>query len=317
MPASMDGTAFDPSYLALEAEGKLSGRAEAARELLSPCVVCPRRCRTDRSPAASTDAKRGFCRTGFMARVSSCNSHHGEEPPISASRGSGTIFFASCNMACFFCQNYPISQLDNGRLVDDEALAGMMLELQRMECHNVNFVTPSHVVPQILAALAIAVGKGFRLPLVYNSGGYDSVETLKLLDGVVDIYMPDIKYSDNEAASRLSGADDYVEVNRAALKEMHRQVGDLETRNGVALRGLLVRHLVLPHGFSGTGEAMRFIAEGLSRKTYVSLMSQYFPANKAPLDKEMNRRLTRPEYAEALEALETCGLDNGWIQGEP
>ncbi len=304
------GEKFQPAYVLL-GERRLKERAHAARELLSPCGLCPRKCGVDR-----LGGEPGFCKTGQNAVVSSRNLHHGEEPPISGYRGSGTIFFTYCNLRCVFCQNYPISQMGVGDETDSEDLADMMLSLQDSGAHNINFVTPSHVLAAILDALVIALRKNLKIPLVYNSGGYDSLEELRLLDGVVDIYMPDAKYSDNKVAKRLSGAEDYVEVNRAALKEMHRQVGVLEMdERGVARKGLLIRHLVLPEDLAGSEDFMRFLAEEVSTDTYISLMSQYFPANKAALYPEIDKPINRDDYRRALRAMEQHGLHNGYIQG--
>jgi len=304
------GEKFQPAYVLL-GERRLKERAHAARELLSPCGLCPRKCGVDR-----LGGEPGFCKTGQNAVVSSRNLHHGEEPPISGYRGSGTIFFTYCNLRCVFCQNYPISQMGVGDETDSEDLADMMLSLQDSGAHNINFVTPSHVLAAILDALVIALRKNLKIPLVYNSGGYDSLEELRLLDGVVDIYMPDAKYSDNKVAKRLSGAEDYVEVNRAALKEMHRQVGVLEMdERGVARKGLLIRNLVLPEDLAGSEDFMRFLAEEVSTDTYISLMSQYFPANKAALYPEIDKPINRDDYRRALRAMEQHGLHNGYIQG--
>lgn len=300
---------FQPLYLELFEKGKLKDRVGEALEYLSNCVLCPRKCRLNRHE------KIGVCRTGRFALVSSFNAHFGEEPPISGTRGSGTIFFTHCNLRCIYCQNYPISQLGHGEVVYPEELASMMLTLQRWGCHNVNFVTPSHVVPQILEALFLAIPKGFSLPLVYNSSGYDSLLSLRLLDGVIDIYMPDLRYSDNRAGKMFSGVDDYVEVSRTAVREMHRQVGDLQLDDeGIARRGLLIRHLVLPNGWAGTRLTMEFISREISPKTFISLMSQYFPAYKAFENPEINRRINPSEYEEAKKAMLECGLENGWFQ---
>jgi putative pyruvate formate lyase activating enzyme len=254
------------------------------------------------------DDKRGFCRVGVRALVSSFSPHFGEEPPLVGVGGSGTIFLASCNLACVFCQNWEISQARWGREVTDEQLAGAMLRLQAMGCHNINFVSPSIYVPQILAALPYAIDGGLHLPLVYNSGGYDSLEALRLLDGIFDIYMPDIKYADEAFARKYSLVKDYYPVARAALKEMHRQAGDLVEEDGVAVRGLIIRHLVLPQGLAGTAEVMRFIAEELSVDSYVNVMAQYRPENKAYNYPELSRRLSVEEYQEALELARSQGL---------
>lgn len=294
---------LEPCYLALLRSGELRRRVEQARALLSPCRLCPRECGADRL-AGDT----GFCRVGARARVASFGPHFGEETPLVGSGGSGTIFFSGCNLACLFCQNYDISQLDQGREVSAEALAGFMLDLQEYGCHNINFVTPTHVVPQILEALEIAAGQGLRLPLVYNCGGYEHLDTLRLLDGIIDIYMPDAKYDDPQVGERLSAAPDYPAVNRAALREMHRQVGDLTLDEaGLAVRGLLVRHLVLPEGLAGTEGIMRFLAE-LSPDTYVNVMPQYRPCFRAAEVPALRRRITAQEYAEAVRQAQTAGL---------
>lgn len=300
-----------PSYVAALASGALHERVVTARARLAACDLCPRVCGVDRLAG-----EQGYCRAGAVAQVASHNAHHWEEPPISGTGGSGTIFFSHCTAHCLFCQNYPISQLGVGNEASDDALALMMLGLQRHGCHNINLVTPTHYVPQILAALAIAAGRGLRIPLVYNTSGYDRVETLRLLDGVVDIYLPDSKYADDGAARRLSGYVDYVGNNRAALLEMRRQVGAPLQRDerGIAVRGMVIRHLVLPHGLAQTGAVLRWIADNLGRDAYVSLMSQYFPAHKAVGDPELGRRVSPGEYAEALQAFEEAGLQNGWEQ---
>ena len=261
------------AYLELCRSGKLAERVEAARALLETCRVCPRCCGTNR-----LDGDVGKCRTANEAMVSSYGPHFGEESPLVGKYGSGTIFFTNCNLRCLFCQNYSISQLGEGERVSKEELALMMLSLQARGCHNINLVSPTHVVPQILEALDIAVESGLHVPLVYNTGGYDSVETLSILDGIVDIYMPDMKYGDENIARELSGIENYPQVNKAAIREMHRQVGDLQTsQEGVAQRGLLVRHLVLPKGLAGTKDVVDFIAKEISANTYVNIMAQYHP----------------------------------------
>ncbi len=294
-----------PAYLELAHNGELQRRARRLEEELRSCRLCPRRCDADRVD----ELDRAFCGVGERALVSSANPHFGEEPPITGQRGSGTIFFAGCNMRCWFCQNADISHGRLGREINEEQLATLMLHLQDLGCHNINLVTPTHVVPQIVSALIVAVDEGLRLPLVYNSGGYDSVETLQLLDGVVDIYMPDLKYADGGHARRLSGAPDYPEVSRAALKEMHRQVGDLVIGpDGAAIRGLLVRHLVLPNDLAGTAASMRFLAREISPDTCVNVMAQYRPSYKAHTRPEVNRPLMREEYEAALQAARREGL---------
>jgi len=345
-----------PNYLALYRSGELAARAERARRRLRRCTLCPRRCRVDRLAGEV-----GWCRTGALARVASYGPHFGEEAPLVGRGGSGTIFFAGCNLACVFCQNHDISQpeddpeptcsgtrglsdeRDGSRAGADQAvppsasggrqdastatqsprrsvqrlrwetasdrLAAIMLELQALGCENVNFVSPSHVVPHILAALVMAAEAGLRLPLVYNTGGYDSLATLRLLDGVIDIYMPDMKYSSEVAGQRLSGVPDYVRRNRAAVLEMHSQVGDLQVdERGVARRGLLVRHLVLPGDLAGTAEVARFLAVEVSGDTYINVMDQYHPSYKAARYPDIARPLTAGEYQRAIEQTLATGL---------
>jgi putative pyruvate formate lyase activating enzyme len=261
------------------------------------------------------DDKLGFCRSGLNPIISSVSPHHGEEPPLSGTKGSGTIFFTNCNLRCVYCQNYPISQMGNGAARTPGELACQMLWLQEQGCHNLNLVTPTHFVPQILKALGIARERGFSLPIVYNTSGYESLETLRILDGIVDIYLPDMRYGDNKAAMQYSVAPHYVEINRAAIKEMYRQVGNLIIdEEGVAKRGIIIRHLVLPGGLSGTEGIMKFLAEEISKDVYISLMSQYFPAYKTTEHKEINRRITEAEYDAAYECKMKYGLKNGWIQ---
>lgn len=284
--------------------GKLHERVEEALAILENCQLCPRCCKVNR-----TKGELGKCNTGREAVVSSFGPHFGEEAPLVGSGGSGTIFFTYCNLRCCFCQNYSISQLGEGHQVSPREIAGMMLSLERRGCHNINFVSPTHVVPQILEALEIAVEAGLSIPLVYNSGGYDSVKTLKLLDGIFDIYMPDMKYSDEQNAERFSGVKDYPAVNRAAVREMHRQVGDLQLdADGVATRGLLVRHLVLPNGLAGTAEVCRFLSQDISTGTYLNVMAQYRPCFKAFDIPELMRPITREEFAEAVKIARGFGL---------
>jgi len=293
------------AYLSLYHSGELAERVEAARSLLQDCHVCPRHCEVDR-----LNGELGECRTSAEIIISSYGPHFGEEAPLVGRNGSGTIFFTNCNLRCVFCQNYSISQLGEGEKVSKEELAYMMLSLQTKGCHNINLVSPTHVVPQILEALEIAVKSGLRLPLVYNSGGYDSVETLRLLDGVVDIYMPDMKYSDEKTAEKLSGVKNYPAINRAAVKEMHRQVGDLQIdEDGIAQRGLLVRHLVLPHGLAGTKEVMDFLANEVSSDTYVNIMAQYHPCYEAFQFPSLSRRTSAVEFQEAVALARQAGLN--------
>ncbi len=295
---------FYPSYLNLMGSGELARRVSKAYEHLSICDVCAWECPVDRRAG-----KIGVCRTGMNARVSSHGPHMGEEDPLRGWRGSGTIFFTRCNLRCQYCQNHDISQTDSGDEVEPEQIATMMLELQALGCHNINFVSPSHVVPQIMAAVLIAAKAGLKIPLVYNTGGFDSMSMLQLLDGVIDIYMPDMKYSDQETARRYSKIRNYPQVNQEAVKEMFRQVGDLEIdEQGVAKRGLLIRHLVLPEGIAGTEDIVRFISEDISTHTYLNLMDQYRPAYKAHNYPEINRRLTNQEYQFAVDKAIEAGL---------
>ena len=303
-----------PAYAALGA-AEWNRRVQAAQELAAACRVCPRRC-----GVARLAGEVGRCGVGPRPVVASHNLHRGEEPCLSGQRGSGTVFFTGCSLACVFCQNFPISQLRKGNEVGVERLAEMMLELERRGAHNINFVTPSHQVPAILEGLRLAAAAGLRLPIVWNSSAYESLETLALLDGIVDLYLPDLKYADGAAAERLSGAADYVEVARSAIREMHRQVGGLELgADGVAVRGLLVRHLVLPNGLAGTSSTLAFLARELGPAVAVSIMGQYFPAHRAGETEGVERPLSAAEYEAALAGLEAEGLDQGYLQeiGEP
>ena len=294
----------EPSYLKLHAQGLLQRRVDQALSRLTHCELCPRECGVDR-----TKGEKGFCRTGRYAVVSSYNPHFGEESPLVGTGGSGTIFFTHCNLLCIFCQNYEISHQGMGDEVGPQILGRMMVQLQNWGCHNVNFVTPSHVVPQILEALPVAIELGLRVPLVYNTGGYDKVETLRLLEDVFDIYMPDIKFMDPQVAKRFCKAPDYPEVVREAVKEMHRQVGDLLLdERGIAYRGLLVRHLVMPHGLAQTPQVMKYLADEISPNTYVNIMDQWRPCGEAHLHPDLSRRISRQEYEEALEAARSVGL---------
>ncbi|MEA3275037.1 MAG: radical SAM protein [Pseudomonadota bacterium] len=296
---------FTPGYLGLLQSSDLDARVEQARAHLAACDLCPRYCRVDRR----LSAEGALCRTGAQALVHSYGPHHGEEDPLRGTRGSGTIFFAWCNLRCVYCQNWEISQRGIGREVTAVELAGMMLELQALGCHNINLVSPSHVVAQIIAAVKIAAERGLCLPIVYNTGGYDSPEALALLDGIVDIYMPDMKYADAENARRYSRARGYVAFNQRAVKEMHRQVGDLVLDEaGIARRGLLVRHLVLPGNLANTAAVMEFLAREVSPDTYLNLMDQYHPCYRADRYPPLDRLLTPGEYAEALASARRSGL---------
>ncbi|GIV68169.1 MAG: radical SAM protein [Caldilinea sp.] len=299
-------TRFKPAYMALYRSGELHARAREAVAGLAQCRVCPRDCAVDRLAD-----KTGVCKTGRYARVSSYFPHFGEEDCLRGWRGSGTIFFAWCNLRCVFCQNFEISQEGVGVETSPERLAAMMLELQAQGVHNINLVTPEHVVPQVLEALVIAAERGLRLPIVYNTSAYDSPESLRLLDGVVDIYMPDFKFWTPQLAQRYLKAKDYPEAARRAILEMHRQVGDLVIdEHGLAQRGLLLRHLVMPGFLEETKAILRFVAEEVSLNTYVNLMDQYYPAGRVDAQHyaELNRRLTRSEYAEAIAYAQTLGL---------
>jgi putative pyruvate formate lyase activating enzyme len=299
------GSAFEPAYLQLLRSGELKRRVKAAYARLAACDICARECGVNRRESAEGAA----CKTGERAVVSSAGPHFGEEDPLVGTGGSGTIFFAWCNLWCQFCQNYDISQRGSGYEVEAEELAGMMLSLQSQGCHNINLVSPSHVVPQILAALLVAAEAGLRRPLVYNTGGYDSLETLKLLDGVVDIYMPDMKYADANIARRYSKIANYPVVNQAAIREMHNQVGDLRIDDrGVAQRGLLVRHLVLPEDQAGTAEIVAFLRDEISPDTYINVMAQYRPCFRAHELPPLNRRITDQEYSRAVELAQEAGL---------
>jgi putative pyruvate formate lyase activating enzyme len=287
-----------PSYLSLLEGGELARRAREAVDRLADCAICGRQCHVDR---LHEEKPKSYCRTGRLARVSTCFAHHGEEDCLRGWAGSGTIFFGHCNLRCVFCQNFELSWQGEGRELTALELARLMLRLQDQGCHNLNFVTPSHVVAQILQALLVAAQEGLRLPLVYNTGGYDCVETLRLLDGVIDIYMPDLKFWDPAVAKELANAEDYPQRAREAIKEMHRQVGDLVLdQHGIARRGVLVRHLVMPNGRAGTREVMRFLAREVSAATYVNVMAQYRPMGHAARHASINRPITLDEYAEAL-----------------
>lgn len=295
---------FTPSYINLYKTGELKERIKKVEEILKKCSLCPRKCGVDR-----TKNEKGYCKGGYLPRVSSYNPHFGEEEPLVGVGGSGTIFFSGCNLLCVFCQNYEISHLNEGEEVSPTALAKMMLYLQKIGCHNINFVTPTHFVLPILKALEIAIEYGFSLPIVYNCGGYEEVETLKLLEGIIDIYMPDIKYSEPEVASSYSNAEDYFEIAKKAVKEMHRQVGDLRiNKEGIAERGLLVRHLVLPEKKAGTEKIMKFIAEEISLYTYINIMDQYYPCYQAKKYPSLSKRITAQEYKEAVEIAWKFGL---------
>jgi putative pyruvate formate lyase activating enzyme len=303
---TVDISEFQPAYMALYESGELHRRVKRAVDSLESCRVCPRDCKVNR-----LKEKTAACKTGRLAQVASHFAHFGEEDCLRGTRGSGTIFFSMCNLRCVFCQNYDISQANKGKEVTPERLARMMMELQHQGCHNINFVTPEHVVPQMLEALPFAIEAGLRLPIVYNTSAYDSMESLSLLDGIVDIYMPDFKFWDAKISLMYVKAKDYAESARRAIKEMHRQVGDLVVDGrGLARRGLMVRHLVMPMGLAETREIMRFIATEISMNTYVNIMAQYYPAGKVDDNNypEINRHITETEYNEAVAIANEEGL---------
>ena len=293
-----------PSYIKLYETGELQKRIDALNMILEDCHLCPRNCRVNRFKG-----EKGVCRVGSLPMVSSFHAHFGEEKPLVGRYGSGTIFLTYCNLKCLFCQNYDISHLGEGREVSLKELGDMMISLMRQGCHNINFVTPTHQTAQIVSALPYAIERGLGIPLVYNCGGYEFLETIKLFDGIFDIYMPDFKYGSNESAKKLSAAPDYVEITKVAIKEMHKQVGDLKMdKRGIAERGLLIRHLVLPEGLAGTWEVMKFIATEISKNTYINIMDQYRPCYKAFEHPPMNRRITGEEFEEAVRIAREEGL---------
>jgi putative pyruvate formate lyase activating enzyme len=297
-----------PVYFESFHNGTLKKRINILRDRLKCCTLCPRKCKADR-----LSGETGICKTGEYAFVSSYMPHFGEEAPLVGRHGSGTIFFTHCNLLCFFCQNYDISHQGRGHEVTDRELADMMLSLQALGCHNINFVTPSHVIPQILAALYLAINDGLYIPLVYNSSGYDLVDTLLMLEGIIDIYMPDFKFWDPDISDLTCNAPDYPEIAKAALKEMHRQVGDLVLdHDGIAVKGLLVRHLVMPENMAGTGEAMEYIANHISTYTYVNIMPQYRPCGKAYQYPPFNRSITHDEFYTAIDMAKKAGIKRGY-----
>ena len=289
--------AFIPSYITLHEKGELRQRIKLLKEFLKECRLCPRECRVNR-----LDGEAGVCQAGSELMVSSAFPHFGEEPPLVGYQGSGTIFLTHCNLRCLFCQNYDISHLGGGEQITSSDMARNMMRLQEMGCHNINFVTPTHYAPQIVGSLPEAIEKGLRLPIVYNCSGYESMEVIRLLEGVVDIYMPDVKYLDEIHSKRFSKAPDYPEVIKKILKEMHRQVGDLTTSTkGIAERGLLIRHLVMPNEVASSEAVLKFIAEEISVHSYVNIMDQYRPEYRAHEYPEINRRITHKEYMEAIQ----------------
>ncbi len=296
---------FEPAYLALERSGELARRAQELYSIYRSCRLCPRQCGVDR-----TKDEKGICSSTARAKVYSAHAHFGEERPLVGRGGSGTIFFSNCNLLCVFCQNWQINHRGDGAYAGDEAIARLMIDRQRSGCHNINLVTPTHIVPSIVRALRVAIARGLRVPLVYNCGGYEPVEVIRLLDGIVDIYLPDFKYTDGAMAAKYSnGASDYPERAAAAIEEMHRQVGELVVdENGIALRGLIIRHLVLPFNIAGTDKFVQFVARRLTPSTYVNIMEQYHPEHQASKYPELSRRITAAEYQQAIRWAKEAGL---------
>jgi len=304
----------EPGYIALYKSGELEQRARELEARLRSCDICPRECGVNR-----LENEEGFCRSGLLPIVAAVCAHHGEEPAVSGGKGSGTIFFGNCNLRCAYCQNHQISQdhrAQSKNQIDYQALAGHMLHLQgELGCHNINFVSPSHFAPQIVKALLIAVPMGLHIPLVYNTSSYDSLATLQALDGIVSVYLADLRYASDRWGQRFSRVNDYVERARAAIKEMYRQVGNLVVdENGIARRGLIVRHLILPNGLAGSRESLAWLANEVSPAVAVSIMAQYYPAHRAPRIPLLSRKITMSEYEEVIGLLDELGMENGWIQ---
>ena len=306
-------TSLEPSYLALYHSGELERRVKTLEARLAACDICPRECGANR-----LEGKLKFCHSAYLPIVSSVCAHHGEEPALSGNRGSGTIFFGNCNMRCVYCQNYQISQdhrTQRANEMDFQTLAQTMLNLQNQGCHNINFVSPSHFVPQLVRAVFEAVPMGLRLPLVYNTGGYDSLKTVKELDGIIDIYIPDLRYASDKWSKQFSKAPDYVSHARAAIREMYRQVGNLVVNeSGIAQRGLIVRHLILPNSLAGSRESLTWLAHEISPDVTVSIMAQYYPTHHAPKILSLARKITQAEYNEVVDLVNSLGLENGWLQ---
>ncbi len=302
---------YKPSYIHIHKIGKLRSVAEELRQFYSPCKLCPRQCGADR-----IGGEKGLCGADNGLKIAGYMLHRGEEPPISGQRGSGTIFFSNCPLRCVFCQNYTFSQCGEGNNYTIEELAEMMLELQKMGAHNINLVTPEHYIAHIISALDIAASKGLNIPIVYNSSAYARLEILRLLEGIIDIYLPDMKYSSSYWSSRLSSASDYPDICRAAVFEMHRQVSDyiFDSEEGVILKGIIIRHLVLPEDASGSFSTLSWIRENLERDIFISLMSQYMPVFKAEKIEQINRRITIEEYKRVQDWAISLGLDKGWWQ---
>jgi len=305
---------FEPGYIALYRSGELERRAEALEAQLGSCDICPRECGVNR-----LEGERGFCHSAYLPVVSTVCAHYGEEPVISGSRGAGAVFFGNCNMRCVYCQNYQISQdwaRQQSKEMDSHTLAERLLYLQdELGCHNINFVSPSHFVPQLVRAVVEAVPMGLRLPLVYNTSGYDSIKSLRQLDGIVSIYLPDLRYASDKWARKFSQAPDYVKHARAAIQEMYRQVGDLVLDEaGLAQRGLIVRHLILPNGLAGSQDSLTWLVSQVSPTVTVSIMSQYFPAHRASRISSLSRAVSPSEYSEVVKLVDRLGLENGWLQ---
>ncbi len=301
-----------PSYLKLFNSGELHHRAEQLLAILDNCELCPRKCRVNR-----TDGQIGHCRSRYLPLVSSYTAHYGEEPVISGTEGSGTIFFYNCNLKCVFCQNFQISQppqIPYDKEIAFVQLADYMIELQHQGCHNINFVSPTHFVPQIVKSLCIAVKKGLKIPLVYNTNGYENAEILRMLDGIIDVYLPDFKYADNSTSNRLSGCNNYFEIAKESISEMFRQVGLMKIDNDIIRSGLIIRHLILPNRLSGTEKVLSFVCNNLSNKVPLSLMSQYYPTHKAKEHDLVSRSINDSEYNEVLELLDTYDIEDGWLQ---
>lgn len=297
---------FKPSYLQLLENGELENRVNILKEMLKNCVLCPHQCEVNRLAG-----EKGYCKTLEHVIVSGAETHFGEEEELVGRYGSGTIFFSHCNLKCVFCQNYEISHCGEGHEFTTKSLAEIMLSLQKRGCHNINLVSPGHIIPQIVEAIYIAAKKGLSIPIVYNTNGYDLTDSLRLLEGIVDIYMPDIKFADDAIAEKYLKVKQYYTITKNAVKEMYRQVGNLKTdENQIAYRGLLIRHLVMPQNLAHTEKIMKFIAKDLSKDTYVNIMGQYYPAYKAHEYEELSKRITREELGQAIEAAKSAGLNN-------
>jgi len=299
---------YIPGYIELCKTGDLKRRIEALNDILKECKLCPRECGVNR-----IEGEIGVCKSGADLMVSSVAPHFGEEPPLVGFHGSGTIFLTHCNLRCVFCQNYDISHIGRGHITTSSEMANYMLRLQKMGCHNINFVTPTHYLPQIVASLPEAIDSGLKVPLVFNCGGYESLEVIRLLQGIIDIYMPDVKYADGRVAKKYSMSPDYPDVIKKVLLEMYRQVGNLKTnQDGIVERGLLIRHLIIPENLAGTEALMEFIATDISKDSYVNIMAQYRPMYRADEFPELNRKITVQEYQEAIAIAIRAGLHRGF-----